>query len=56
MQTPTTKKRTLKTEYITFRLTPREKRSIVKLAESMDTHPSGLIRKHFIELFNPKTK
>jgi hypothetical protein len=54
MQTP--QKRTLKTEYITFRLTPREKRSIVKLAESMDTHPSGLIRRHFLELFNPKSK
>jgi len=54
MQTP--KKRTLKSEYITFRLTPREKRSIVKMAESMDTHPSGLIRRHFLELFNPKSK
>jgi hypothetical protein len=54
MTTP--KKRTLKTEYITFRLTPREKRSIVKMAESMDTHPSGLIRRHFLELFNLKSK
>jgi hypothetical protein len=56
MQKPTTKTRSLKTEYMTFRLTPREKRSIVKLAESMDTHPSGLIRKHFLELLNPKSK
>jgi hypothetical protein len=54
MQTP--KKRTLKTEYMTFRLTPREKRTIVKMAESMDTNPSGLIRRHFLELFNPKSK
>ena len=54
MQTP--QKRTLKSEYITFRLTPREKRAVVKMATSLDTNPSGLIRKHFLELFNPKTK
>jgi hypothetical protein len=54
MKTP--RKRTLKTEYITFRLTPREKRSVVKMAESLDMNPSGLIRRHFLELFNPKSK
>jgi hypothetical protein len=54
MQTP--EKRIFRTERMAFRLTLKEKRTIEKMALTLNTNPSGLIRRHFLELFNTKSK